>query len=142
MEGLDWAEKGRGSAQANDFTADTIFLSGELKGAKGGGLEGGHGARQERDAHAAEKKLNIPEGKGSGIGRGTSVFAGTKEEEKGEDDHVGHGHHHRIRQVTSVVHELAEDLDRDGLDPSGRWVGALPGPPETGQTEVEVTKGV
>jgi hypothetical protein len=44
--------------------------------------------------------------------------------------------------VTSVVHELAEDLDRDGLDPSGGWVGALPGPPETGQTEVELTKGV
>jgi hypothetical protein len=78
LKGLDWAEVSRSAAQANDLTTDTILLGGEFEGAKGGGSKQCIGARQKRDATASNKKLNITEGEGSGIGRSTGVFAGTK----------------------------------------------------------------
>ena len=142
LKGLDWAEVIGGTAKADDLTTNAVLLGRELKRAKSGGSELGIGARQKRDATASNKELNITKGEGSGIGRGTGVFAGTEKEEKGEDDHVRHGQHHRIVQGASTVDELTENLDGNRLDPSRRGVNAFPRFPEAGEPKIDLTERV
>jgi hypothetical protein len=131
LKGFDGAEVVGSAAQANDFTTNAILLGREFERAESSGSKHSIGARQKVDALAANKKLNITKGEGSGIGRSTGVFAGTEEEEKGEDDHVRHGQHHRIGQGASTIDEFTENLDRYRFDPSRRGVSTFPGAPET-----------
>jgi hypothetical protein len=142
LKGFDGAEILGSAAQANDFTTNAILLGREFKSAESGGIEQSIGARQKRDALASNKKLNITEGEGSGVGRSTGVLAGTEKEEKGEDDHVRHGHHQRVLKEAGAIHELTEDLDWNWLDPSRRWVNAFPGAPEAREAEIDLTEGV
>ena len=110
--------------ETDNFAADTTLLCGEFKRDEGGRKEvlvrGGDAA----EGKVAEEEAYVAEQKGMGAGRSPGVFAGAKQKEKGDAEHVGAGLVESGASQDGLLHGMAQNGDWNGLYPSGRGVGA------------------
>jgi hypothetical protein len=110
------------ASKTDDFAADAILLVG--KGKRGECSAGEVVKRYGRSsgAHRTNPKLYVHEAKGTSVRNGASVLTGAKQEKESNDDHVGNGVIARICSSVGGGHDVAEDLNRNGLNAVGRWI--------------------
>lgn len=131
-------ERSTAKAQADDFTTDTILLVGEFQRGKGGLLQRGIGGIGKGKAAVINVERNVTEAKRAGAGVGCCVFAGTEQEKEGKTDHVGNGKVARRSFGLGSSHDLAYDLNRNGLYSVGRRVCTRVAGKLAGQAEIHV----
>ena len=80
-----------GTAKAQDFPTDTIFLCGKGEQDKGGGVEGSERRRGKVDVGGTGSEAHISEAERGRVGGVGCVFAWAKQKEECKSGHVGNG---------------------------------------------------
>jgi hypothetical protein len=111
------------TSEANNFAADTIFLSREREGAEGGCCDVRVRGRSQIEPLSADPELDVLDPKWCRVRFCARVFSWTEEEEEREGNHVGDCHGGDCRGCERDKKDVPDYRDRNGFYSMGWGVG-------------------
>jgi len=112
-------ERVAAATEANDFAANTILLSSELKGDERGGKELGSGGSGGVQPNRSEKEMDVAGAERLGRGRLAGIFAGAQKEKEAKANHVGKRGGDGVGSSVGLSHDMSEYRNGDGFHALG-----------------------